>query len=234
MPTIIDELIKCSKQQHSLSGYCIASIIRNIYTYNDIVKLSHILGGIQLQLITRLTDIKRYGVSSRGIMELLDYEQCDMSACEARKWVDEQYDKIWRVIEVPKLYTISQSEDTSVPNALCIKKYVTLKGRQVLLMMVHMQDGLYNGHYKKWFFLGEQLESEGDYMNGKLTGHWRFFRNGHLQYDCGYVNGKRTGHSRLFHDNGRLWMEGNYVDDKRIGRWQFFDRYGESQGDANY
>ena len=106
------------------------------------------------------------------------------------------------------------------------------------------------------YYDNRQLKSEGNCINGKREGSWRFY--GHeglwiadetgglhlirddtgrihqirdyyegLSAEGNYQNGKPDGHWKFYRQNGQLYLEGNYIDGYKDGLWKEY--YGNGQ-----
>jgi len=68
-----------------------------------------------------------------------------------------------------------------------------------------------------------QLESEGEYAQGKRTGKWMFrWPNGKKQEYGSFEQDKRVGAWMRHDEKGWLCEEGKYVDGARDGPWKFY------------
>jgi antitoxin component YwqK of YwqJK toxin-antitoxin module len=56
------------------------------------------------------------------------------------------------------------------------------------------------------------VESEGEYVNGKKSGYWKFY----------------------YYDSGNLQKQGSYKDDLKNGWWQEYDSIGNLMSEGNY
>ncbi len=77
------------------------------------------------------------------------------------------------------------------------------------------------------FHAGGELESEGQFQQGKETGAWVFHHpGGALAAQGSYADGLRTGPWETFHENGEPESKGSYKRGARSGRWTFWNADG--------
>jgi len=118
--------------------------------------------------------------------------------------------------------------------------------------------------YVKNYYENGLLESEGNYIDSKKDGLWKFYNeNGSLYHEDYYKKGTISGLSRRYYENGQLefegnwepedeyvilrqgfWKfyykngklkeEGNFIDDERIGLWKIYNESGQLKEEVNY
>ena len=72
-----------------------------------------------------------------------------------------------------------------------------------------------NGKIKEFNKFNDQLEFEGEYLNGKRNGKGKeYYDFGYLGYEGEYLNGKRNGKGKLYYENGVVKFEGEYINGK--------------------
>ena len=76
-----------------------------------------------------------------------------------------------------------------------------------------IKDG--KGNIKEYDYYDGQLEFEGEYLNGEITGKGKKYFNGKLKFDGEYLNGVENGKGKEYYQNGNLIFEGEYINGKR-------------------
>lgn len=62
----------------------------------------------------------------------------------------------------------------------------------------------------------------------------RFYEDGTKSEEGNYVNGKKTGHHKEWHKNGKLKCEGDYANDERTGNWKYYKETGGLEKSLDY
>ena len=80
--------------------------------------------------------------------------------------------------------------------------------------------------------MSEKLENElinQRDSNGERTGLWKdcYWSNRNLWSEGNFVDGKKTGLWKYYYINGNLQWEGNFVDGKDTGLWKYYNREGQ-------
>ncbi len=111
----------------------------------------------------------------------------------------------------------------------------------------------------KYYHENGQLQSEGNYKDGKQEGLWKsysyngqlwveenfkddkkeglfkfYFENGQLKGEGNYKDDKQEGLHKNYHENGQLKSEGNFKDGKPEGLWKFYSENGELESEKNF
>ena len=81
-----------------------------------------------------------------------------------------------------------------------------------------------NGKVKEYDDDGK-LRFEGEYIDGKLNGKGKEYRNDRLRFEGEYINGKLNGTGKEYDDDGRLIFEGEYLNGERHGKGKEYDYY---------
>ena len=73
-----------------------------------------------------------------------------------------------------------------------------------------------NIEQKQWFWGNGNLQTEENYVNGKLSGLSKcWYESGQLQSEWTYVDGKETETFTCWFESGNLKTESRYIDDKQ-------------------
>jgi antitoxin component YwqK of YwqJK toxin-antitoxin module len=71
---------------------------------------------------------------------------------------------------------------------------------------------------KKDYSNGQKVQE----LNGnKLT---YFFKNGKVKAEGPFINGKMEGEWKFFRETGQLWQIGNFKKDMKNGKWLRYDK----------
>jgi antitoxin component YwqK of YwqJK toxin-antitoxin module len=88
-------------------------------------------------------------------------------------------------------------------------------------------EGKLSGHWRYWDDM-DSLEREGDYDEGLREGDWKEFHPGEKPKSAGFFHvGLAEGPWKMWHDNGQLEAEGEFVNNKREGLWKYYLPTGE-------
>ena len=73
---------------------------------------------------------------------------------------------------------------------------------------------------KVTYYPDGKLKMEGNTVNGKAHGIWRYYyENGFIWSEGQFRHGVREGYSRVYFDNGKKRMQGQYKNGKQTGWW---------------
>ena len=61
----------------------------------------------------------------------------------------------------------------------------------------------------------DELEFEGEYLNGERRGKGKEYWKGKLKFEGEYLNGERHGKGKEYNYEGKLIFEGEYLKGKR-------------------
>ena len=74
---------------------------------------------------------------------------------------------------------------------------------------------------KKDYSNGQKVQE----LNGnKLT---YFFKNGKVKAEGPFINGKMEGEWKFYREKGQLWQVGNFKNDMKNGTWLRYDKNNE-------
>ncbi|MGM0558527.1 MAG: toxin-antitoxin system YwqK family antitoxin [Myxococcota bacterium] len=92
-----------------------------------------------------------------------------------------------------------------------------------------------NGTHRTFHDDGEQLELEGEVVDGLADGTWTwFYESGQKHWEIEYEAGLKDGSEVGWHDNGQKMYEGQNVDHKRSGTWTWWHDNGEYKQAYHY
>ena len=76
------------------------------------------------------------------------------------------------------------------------------------------------GFGKEYFGMDDELQYEGEYLNGQRHGKGKEYNwQGKIEFEGEYLNGKRNGKGKEYNkNNGVLRFEGEYLNGKRNGK----------------
>ena len=97
----------------------------------------------------------------------------------------------------------------------------------------YFEGALFNGVGFSFHSNG-QLDSEGNYKDGKLVGFKRWYSNGQLQYEFNYKDGQEDGLSKAWFEDGQLEYESNFKDGELDGLIKWWYENGQLQYERNY
>ena len=81
----------------------------------------------------------------------------------------------------------------------------------------HKKEHNDNHDYTIFYYCNGQLESEGNWKNGKKDGLWKYYnKKGILKLESNWKNGKKDGLWKNYNKKGVLKSERNYKDGKRV------------------
>ena len=90
------------------------------------------------------------------------------------------------------------------------------------------EDGKRQGYWKEFYPTGE-LKSEGNYIDSKQDGGWKFyFENQKIEVTGRYKNGKKEGTWYWYYPNGELLQEENWIGGKLDGEFLEYDENGNT------
>jgi len=80
-----------------------------------------------------------------------------------------------------------------------------------------------HGRYTEYFHSGKVM-AEGPRAGNKNVGHWRYFaeEGGALQSEGDFVNGKKEGEWKFYYSSGKLSSIGKYENDEPSGLWMYY------------
>jgi Uncharacterized protein conserved in bacteria len=88
---------------------------------------------------------------------------------------------------------------------------------------------------RKTFYPNGKVETEGEYLDGKLDGYYReYYPTGVLWKEWTFKNGTEEGRSNWFFENGTLSRTWNYENGNREGEGLTYYETGELWGRENY
>ena len=80
-----------------------------------------------------------------------------------------------------------------------------------------------NGYIKEYDYFEDNLEFEGEYLNGKRNGKGKEYdRKCRLIFEGEYLNGKRNVKGKEYYTHGELRFEGEYLNGKKNGQWKTY------------
>jgi len=94
--------------------------------------------------------------------------------------------------------------------------------------------GLKQGFWRKTNELG-QLKYEGNFKDGKPTGHFNYFyTGGQKKAETDYSKNGSLARTILYHEVGGMKAKGNYFNEKKDSIWSFYDEKGSLTSAENY
>jgi len=94
--------------------------------------------------------------------------------------------------------------------------------------------GLKQGFWRKTNELG-QLKYEGNFKDGKPTGHFNYFYSGgQKKAETDYSKNGSLARTILYHEVGGIKAKGNYLNEKKDSIWSFYDEKGSLTSAENY
>lgn len=87
-------------------------------------------------------------------------------------------------------------------------------------------DGLKEG---EWLYQHGDHKEIGKYKDGNKSGIWKFYflTNDNLNFEGNYVDGEPDGKHRYYYENGKLQREEVYVMGIKSDNWKYFNELGE-------
>jgi len=157
----------------------------------------------------------------------LYYESAELR--EVGMYVDDKREGIWKFYyENGKLkadisYSLDQGE---------MKEYYPsgrLKARGIVI------SNKKSGFWQYFDEENENLQAEGNYVDGKKTGRWKtYFASGRLASEGPYVNDQPSGEWLYYFEQGGLNMRGNYIGGQKEGTWLSYYVGGTKKSDIKF
>ncbi len=117
-----------------------------------------------------------------------------------------------------------------------VRTFFPEKNQITSLVTYNSKDSMIkNGDFKEWYDNGSKLD-EGQYLNGKKTGTWKYFHyDTNILRDSGeYVHDEKEGIWFEFNSEGLKNATYTYVDGSREGQFQMFDSLGNISNEGVY
>jgi len=86
------------------------------------------------------------------------------------------------------------------------------------------------------FYESGNIESDGNYLNGKKDGLWTFYNDDNDYWSQGnFLEGKKVGLWKFYYDiDSTLEQKGRYLNGKKDGIWESFYKSGQIYQSGNY
>jgi len=94
-------------------------------------------------------------------------------------------------------------------------------------------NGKRSGYWELYWYTGK-LRSKGNYKKGKFDGEWSEYIEGNICLVKTYRDGILEGECKSFYTNGQLNWKGLYKKDKKEGEWEYYDIHGNINEKGSY